>query len=143
MADNLSDIGDAIRQAGEAYADTITKLTNAMLGNTAQSTTPDRGPIVENWLRLARMSKDGMVKALEQGFETWEREIRRTTIQSGATAAPTNPIDVWSENWRKAVESFAGGADTKEFRKQAEATRSRFAEGMHAWQRLWGQEKHN
>jgi hypothetical protein len=76
---------------------------------------------VENWLRLARMSKDAMVNALEQGFETWEREIRRTTIQSGATAAPTNPFDAWSENWRKAVDSFAGGADTEEFRKQAEA----------------------
>jgi hypothetical protein len=96
---------------------------------------------VENWLRLARMSKDAMVNALEQGFETWEREIRRTTIQSGVTAAPTNPFDAWSENWRKAVDSFAGGADTEEFRKQAEAIRSRFADGMRSWQRLWEQEK--
>ena len=34
--------------------------------------------LVENWLRVARMSKDGVITALEQGFKLWEREIRRT-----------------------------------------------------------------
>jgi len=141
MADNLSGIGDAIRQAGEAYADTIATLTKTLLGSAGQAAEPNRQPVVENWLRLARMSKDGMVTALEHGFEIWEREIRRTTTPSGANAAPANPIDAWTENWRKAVDSFAGGAGTEEFREQAEVVRSRLAEGMRAWQRLWEREK--
>ncbi|MGH7879551.1 MAG: hypothetical protein ACREQD_08650, partial [Candidatus Binataceae bacterium] len=121
MADNLSGIGDAIRQAGEAYAQTIATFTKALQGLGAQASGPERQPLVENWLRLARMSKDGVITALEQGFEMWEREIRRTTAASGGAPTSANPMEAWSENWRKAVESFGGGAGNEEFRKQAEA----------------------
>jgi hypothetical protein len=141
MADNLSGIGDAIRQAGEAYAETIATLTKALLGGAEKAAGADRQPWVENWLRLARMSKDGMVTALEQGFEMWEREIRRMTTTAKAEKAPSSPVEAWSENWRKAIDSFASGAGNDEFRKQAEAVRNTLSDGMRAWQRLWEPEK--
>jgi len=141
VADNLSGISDAIRQAGEAYAQTIATFTKALQGLGAQPAVAEREPQVENWLRLARMSKDGIITALEQAFEMWEREIRRMTAAPGAARAPANPMEAWSENWRKAIESFAGGAGNEEFRKQAESVRTTLADGMRAWQRLWERDK--
>jgi hypothetical protein len=141
MADNLSGISEAIRQAGEAYAQAMATFTKALQGLGGQAAGAERQPQVENWLRLARMSKDGVITALEQAFEVWEREIRRMTAAPGAAEKPANPMEAWSENWRKAVESFAGGAGNEEFRKQAETVRTTLADGMRAWQRLWDREK--
>jgi len=141
VADNLSGISDAIRQAGEAYAQTIATFTKALQGLGGQPAAPERQPQVESWLRLARMSKDGIITALEQAFEMWEREIRRMTTTPNAAPAPSNPMEAWSENWRKAVDSFSGGAGNEEFRKQAEAVRTTLADGMRAWQRLWERDK--
>ena len=141
MADNLSGFGEAIRQAGEAYAETIATLTKALLGSGEKAAGTDRDRTIENWLRLARMSKDGMITALEQGFELWEREVRRMATSSSAEKPPANPFEAWSENWRKAMDAVSGSAGNEEFRKQAEAVRSRFAEGMRAWQSLWEREK--
>jgi hypothetical protein len=140
MADNLSGIGEAIRKAGEAYAETIATLTKALLGGGEKAASAEQ-PMVENWLRLARMSKDGVVTALEQGFEMWEREIRRMTSTATAEKPPANPLEAWSDNWRKAVDSFTSGPGNDEFRKQAEAVRNTLADGMRAWQRLWDREK--
>lgn len=138
--DNLSGIGEAIRKASEAYIEALTAVTRALTDLAAQSgAAPDRERMVENWLRVARMSKDGVVSALEQGFELWEREVRRMAA-GGAAAAPkaANPMEAWAENWRKATEAFAGtGAWGEQARKQAEAVQQMLQEGMRAWQRLW------
>jgi hypothetical protein len=142
MADVLSGISDAIRQASEAYAQSIATFTKALQGLSGQTPpSEERQPQVENWLRLARMSKDGLITALEQAFEIWEREVRRMTSAPGAAPKPANPMEAWSENWRKAVESFSGGTGNEEFRKQAEAVRNTLADGMRAWQRLWERDK--
>src|SRR5690348_13714456 len=87
MADNLSDIGEAIRKASEAYAEAIAAVSKALQNIAAQAGGGDRDRLVENWLRLARMSKDGLITAVEQTYEFWERSVRRTSA-GGAAAAP-------------------------------------------------------
>jgi len=144
MADNLSGIGEAIRKASEAYVEAMTAVSKAIQNVAAQAGSADRDRLVENWLRVARMSKDGVVTAIEQGFELWEREVRRMAAAGGGTGAkPTNPMEAWAENWRKASEAFGagGGSLGEEARKQAEAIQKTLADGMRAWQRLWEPEK--
>jgi hypothetical protein len=144
MADNLSGIGEAIRKASEAYAEAMSAVSKALQNLTSHAGGPDRERLVENWLRVARMSKDGIITAMEQGFELWEREMRRTAGAGGTTSkGASNPLDAWAENLRKATEAFMGGGGNwnEEARKQAEAVQKTLAEGMRAWQRLWEPEK--
>ena len=143
MADKLSGMGEAIRAASEAYAEAIAAVSKALEGIAQQAAGSDREHMVENWLRVARMSKDGIVNALEQGFELWEREIRRTVAASaGAGTTPGNPMEAWAENWRKATEAFIGGGGwSEEARKQADTVQKTLGEGLRAWQRLWEPEK--
>ena len=146
MADNLSGIGDAIRKASEAFADAIAAVSKTIQGAAAQGGGADRDRIVEQWLRIARMSKDGVITAIEHGFEVWEREVRRTRTSGGeSTKASSNPMDAWAENLRKATEAFTGGSGATNFgeeaRKQAEAVQKTLADGIRAWQRLWEPEK--
>jgi hypothetical protein len=140
-SDNLSGIGEAIRRASEAYAEALSAVGKALQGLASGAGGGDRDRLVENWLRVARMSKDGVITALEQGFELWEREIRRTVAaaKSSAGAQSTNPMDAWTENWRRATEAFTGGSGTlgEEARKQAEAIQKTLQDGLKAWQRLW------
>jgi hypothetical protein len=144
--ETISQIADAIRKATDAYGDTLNAAAKALGDLAKQATGPERERIVEHWLRIARMSKDGFITALEQGFEIWERECRRMAA-SGASAAEKsrNPMDAWAENWRKATETFTasfGSADwAQEARKQAEAVQKTLQEGLKAWQRLWEPEK--
>src|SRR5262249_6491581 len=138
MADNLSDIGEAIRKASEAYTEAIAAVSKALQNIAAQAGGGDRDRLVENWLRLGRMSKDGLITAIEQTSEFWERGGRRTS--TGGAAAP-NPMEAWAENLRKATEAFAGGNWSEEVRKQADNVQKTLADGMRAWQRIWAQEK--
>lgn len=144
-SDNLSGIGDAIRKASAAYAEALGAVGKALQNLAGGTAGGDRDRLVENWLRVARMSKDGVITALEQGFELWEREIRRTvaTAKSGAQRESSNPMDAWTENWRRATEAFSGGTGTlgEEARKQAETVQKTLQEGLRAWQRLWEPEK--
>lgn len=143
MADNLSGIGEAIRKASEAYAEAITTVSKVLQDLAQHATGPDRDRLIENWLRVARMSKDGIVTALEQGFEFWEREARRMAASAaGAPRTASNPMEAWAENWRRATETFAGGSGwSEEARKQAEAVQKTLADGLRAWQRMWEPEK--
>ena len=86
-SDNLSGIGDAIRKASAAYAEALAAVGKALQGLAGGAAGGDRDRLVENWLRVARMSKDGVITALEQGFELWEREIRRTVAAAKSGAA--------------------------------------------------------
>jgi hypothetical protein len=140
MADNLSDIGEAIRKASEAYAQAIAAVSKALQNIAAQAGGGDRDRLIENWLRVARMSKDGMITAIEQAYEFWEREVRRSGAGS-AGAKPSNPMDAWAENWRKATEAFTSGNWSEEARKQAESVQKILTDGIRAWQRMWEPEK--
>lgn len=143
--DNLSGIGDAIRKASEAYAEALSAVGKALQNLAGGAGGGDRDRLVENWLRIARMSKDGMITALEQGFELWEREVRRTVAaaRGGSQRESSNPMDAWAENWRRATEAFSGGAGSfgEEARKQAETVQKTLQDGLRAWQRLWEPEK--
>ena len=144
MADNLSGISEAIKKAGEAFAEAIAAVTKSIQGAAEKTSGPDRDRMVENWLRIARMSKDGMITAVEHGFEVWEREIRRVTAAAGGDAkASTNPMEAWAENLRKATESMMGGGSNlgAEARKQAEIVQKTIADGVRAWQKLWEPDK--
>jgi hypothetical protein len=140
MADNFSDIGEAIRKASEAYAQALAGVSKALQSIAAQAGGADRDRLIENWLRVARMSKDGMITAIEQAYEFWEREMRRGT-GGGTAGKPSNPLEAWSENWRKATEAFASGSWGAEARKQAENVQKIMTDGIRAWQHLWEPEK--
>jgi hypothetical protein len=136
MADNLSDIGEAIRKASEAYLQAIATVSKALQNITAQASGSERDRLVENWLRVARMSKDGIITAIEHAYEFWEREVRNAA--TGASSAKvSSPIDAWVENWRKATETLASGSWSEEARKQAENVQKILAEGIRTWQRVW------
>jgi len=145
MADKISGLGDAMRKASEAFADAITAVSKSIQSAASQAGGPDRDRLVENWLRIARMSKDGMMTAMEHGFEVWEREVRRlATSGSGAAQEAANPMEAWAENLRKATDSLMGAGVAgfgEEARKQAESVQKSLAEGIRAWQRLWEPEK--
>jgi hypothetical protein len=140
MADNLSDIGEAIRRAGEIYAQAIAAVNKALQDVAAQASGSDRDRLLENWLRVARMSKDGMITAIQQAYEFWEREVRRTATGS-ASAKASNPMDAWAENWRKATEAFTTGTWSEEARKQAESVQKILSDGIRTWQQMWQPEK--
>lgn len=143
--DNVSGIADAIRKATEAYTEALAAVTKALQNLASQTGGADRERVVENWLRLARMSKDGAVSALEHGFELWERECRRMASAPGGAGAQEagDPMAAWAENWRKATEAFTGstGGWSEEARKQAETIQKTLQDGMRAWQRLWEPQK--
>jgi hypothetical protein len=143
MADNLSSISEAIQKASEAYTEAITSVSKTLEKIGMQASGPERDRLVENWLRVARMSKDGVVSAIEHGFELWQAEVRRMVAAGAAASKPiANPMQAWAENWRKATEAFSGGGNwNEEARKQAEMIQKTLADGMRAWQRLWEPEK--
>src|SRR5258708_39213034 len=109
MADNLAGIGDAMRKAAEAFADAIGAVSKSIQSSAANSSGRDRERTIENWLRIARMSKDGAITAIEHGFELWEREVRRRAGAESAAKPSSNPMDAFADNLRKAAESLMGG----------------------------------
>jgi hypothetical protein len=147
--EDFSNIGDVIRKAGEALAETLAAVNKAVKDVAAQSGAGvDREQMVENWIRAARMAKDGMVTALEQGFQWWERQLREqarrgaSAAGGGAEKKHANPMEAWAENWRKATESFAASGDwTEAARKQAESVQKTLQDGLRAWQQMWEPEK--
>ncbi len=70
---------------------------------------------VEQWISLARMGKDGVVAAITQSFDLWERECRRLmgAVPLGSVASsPMNPAEVWAEGWKTWTESWQRALDT-------------------------------
>ena len=143
--EDLSNISEVIRKAGEAFAETLSAVNKAVKDFTVHAGAGlDREQVIENWIRAARMSKDGMITALEQGFQFWERQLREQVRRSGSAAGAgaekksTNPMEAWAESWRQATEAFgASGKWTEEARKQAESVQRTLQEGLRAWQRMW------
>jgi len=137
MADNFSGIGEAIRKASEAYAEAIAAVSEALQNIANQVSGSDRERLVENWLRVARVSKEGIIAAIEQAYQYWEREMRRTAGSGASSKPPSGPLGAWAENWRKATEAFTSGNWSEEARRQAENVQKTLAEGIRAWQRFW------
>ena len=63
-SENLSGIGDAIRKASAAYAEALAAVGKALQGLAGGAAGGERDRLVLNWLRVARMSKDGVITAL-------------------------------------------------------------------------------
>ncbi|HZP46366.1 MAG TPA: hypothetical protein VFB15_12025 [Candidatus Binataceae bacterium] len=144
MADNLSGIGEAMRKAAEAFAEAISSVSKSVQSSLGAMASPERERMVENWLRIARMSKDGALTAIEHGYELWEREVRRMAGAAGSASSTTaDPMAAWADNLRKAAESAMSGAAGfgDEARRQAESLQKTLAEGIRAWQKLWEPEK--
>jgi hypothetical protein len=139
MADDLFGISEAIQKSGEAFAKAISSVGKALRDASDLPGSSDRDRLLENWMRVARLSKDGVITAIEQGFELWERQIRQMAAQGGRTEArPTTPMDAWTENWRTAIEAFTtGGNWSDEVRRQAETVQQTLTDGIRAWQRMW------
>jgi hypothetical protein len=136
-------VAEAIIRTTEAYTRALSTAMSFL------ASTPPReaaaSPAAEQWLRLARMTKDGVVLAIEQGFAMWERECRRA-LAGGATPAPVsslpNPIELWADGWRKALDSLNAAARPDDpwaaaARKQAETMQQMVQDGLAAWLRLW------
>jgi hypothetical protein len=139
--DTLPDFAEAIRKVTAAYAEGFSIMAKSV-GSLPKGST-DARQLTEHWLRQARMIKDGTVTAIDQGFELWEREIRRLLDSGASTAtappASANPMEVWAENWKKGLETMLGAGATwnEEARKQMESLQKTMQEGLSAWQRLF------
>ena len=136
----LPNFTDAIRKVTEAYIEGFSIMTRT-LGSLPKDGAETRR-LAEQWLRLARMLKDGTVTAIDQGFELWERQVRQIldATTAAAPAAPfANPMEIWAENWKKGLDTMMGaGATTwsEEVRKQTELLQKTMQEGLAAWARL-------
>jgi hypothetical protein len=144
--DYFSGVTEAIKKASVAFTEALSTVSSVLLNIAGQAPAgADRDRIVENWLRIARMSQDGVVSAIEHGFELWESECRRMMGASKSVSAAqgaANPMETWAENWKKATETFTGGAGwSDQAREQAELAQKTLDEGLKAWRRLWTPEK--
>jgi len=100
---------------------------------------------VEQWLGMARANKGNFVAAVNQGFDIWERECRRligAPHQSGALPVGANPMEVWLENWQRAVAAMTAGSVPGEpyrelVRRQTELVQQALLDGVGAWRRRW------
>jgi hypothetical protein len=140
--ESLPNVAETIRKTTEAYSQALATAMSFLA--TAPKVEPPASAAVEQWLRLARMTKDGLVMAIEQGFQLWEREYRRATTGAGTAPAPpaANPVEVWAENWRTTLDSLTAAARpadpwAEQAKRQAELMQKTLQEGLAAWQRLW------
>src|SRR5438552_18237797 len=74
--ENDANFADAVRKTFEAYTEALSAVMKAIEKLPKQGGDAHR-QMVEQWLALARMSKESVVAAINQGFDLWERECRR------------------------------------------------------------------
>lgn len=139
------DIPDAIGNAWNAYAEGLTAVAHAL-----ESLPERRGDaqrhVVDDWLGLARTSKESFVTAVDQSFEVFERECRRRAGVAHSARfdpGPVNPLERWAESWKDAGETLtaigsSGGAYAEGARRHAESARHALEDGLRAWQRMSG-----
>jgi hypothetical protein len=139
----VPNVAEAFIRTTEAYTRALSTAMSFLASASPREAAAS--PAAEQWLRLARMTKDGVVLAIEQGFALWERECRRV-LAGGATPAPipspVNPIEAWTESWRRAFDSLNAAARPDDpwaasARKQAETMQQMVQDGLAAWLRLW------
>ncbi len=146
--EDFSGIGDVIRKASEALAETLSAVNKAVKDLAEQAGAGlDRDQMVESWLRAARMSKDGMITALEQGFQWWERQVREQARRTASAAGwrRRRPPIRWRRGRRTGARrpsrSAPRASGPRRRRKQAESVQKTLQDGLRAWQRLWEPEK--
>ncbi len=133
---------DAIRKTTEAYVDGLSTMTKA-IESLPKLTGDAHHQWLEQWLTLARTSKNGVITALNEGFALWERECRRLMGAPHAAIQPSlNPLEVWADNWKRTMDAFAasshlGQAWSEAVWKQAQLVQQTMQEGLSAWQQLW------
>jgi hypothetical protein len=136
--DDMFGISEAIQKTGEAFAKAISNVAKALRDASNLPGGPERDRLLENWMRVARLGKEGVITSIEQGFELWESQVRRIAARgSEAQDRPKSPIDAWAENWRSAIEAFSTGNWSDEVRRQAESVQKTIADSVRAWQRVW------
>ncbi len=136
----VDNVAETIRKTTEAYSQALATAMSLLAA--APNAGAAANPAVEQWLRLARMTKDGLITAIEQGFALWEREYRRSMTGAPAPPPAANPFELWTENWKKAVEAMTATQKptdpwAEQARRQAEAMQKTLQESLVAWQRLW------
>jgi len=100
--ENAANFADAVRQTFEAYTEALSAVMKALEQLPKQGGDAHR-QTVEQWLALARMSKESVVAAINQGFDLWERECRRLVgapHSPGPASVSGAMIDALAESWR-------------------------------------------
>lgn len=137
-------LSDAIRKTCEVYAESLGTVMKALADLPRESGELHRRAL-EQWLGLARINKDSFVAAVNQSFDIWERECRRllgAPHPPGALPPGANPMEVWLENWQRAVAAMtAGGVPGEAYRelvrRQTELVQQALLDGVGAWRRFW------
>jgi hypothetical protein len=83
--ENDANFADPVRKTFVAYTEAMSAVMKALERLPKQGGDAQR-QMVEQWLALARMSKESVVAAINQGFDLWERECRRLV------GAPHSPM---------------------------------------------------
>src|SRR2546428_11792292 len=125
--ENDANVADPVRKTFEAYTEALSAVMKALeqlpkQGGHAQRQT------VEQWLALARMSKESVVAAINQGFDLWERECRRLVGGPhfpGPASVLGAVIAALAESWRRTLGGFVPGGTAEDpwaerARRQAE-----------------------
>jgi hypothetical protein len=144
MPGRFDSFEEAIKHANDAYAAAISTLTKAVQDVPPETPASNREPAIDNLVRIARMNKDALIAAIEQGFQFWEHQVRRISAggaEASASRSPEppssssspgattpNPMETWAENWRKATDSFVPAGTNEDLRRQAEAVQQAFAQ---------------
>src|SRR5438876_10540436 len=76
LMENDANFADAVRQTFEPHTEALSAVMKALEQLPKQGVDAHR-QTVEQWHALARMSKESVVAAINQGFDLWERESRR------------------------------------------------------------------
>ena len=134
-------VAESIRQMMEGYQSLLSTMARTLETLPAQG--EERRRAAEQWLGLLRASKDGLIAAIEQGFQAWERECRRL-VEAGPGPVPgaAGPLEAWAESWTKGMGAFTAAARPREARggeaaRHAEGARQAMEDALRAWQRLW------
>jgi len=109
--ENDANFADAVRQTFEAYTEALSAVMKALEQLPKQGGDAHR-QTVEQWLALARMSKESVVAAINQGFDLWERECRRLVgapHSPGPASVSGAMIDALAESWRRTLVAFVPG----------------------------------
>lgn len=139
-----ANFADAVRKTFEAYTEALSAVMKALEKHPRQGGDAHR-QVVEQWLALARMSKESVVAAISQGFDLWERECRRLVgapYSPGSASVADAMIAALAESWRRSLASFVPGGSPEDpwadrARRQAELVQQGLLESLRAWQRLW------
>ena len=142
--ENDANFADAVRKTFEAYTEALSAVMKALEKLPKQGGDAHR-QTVEQWLALARMSKESVVAATNQGFDLWERECRRLVgapHSPGPASVSGAMIDALAESWRRTLVAFVPGGSPEDpwaerARRQAELVQQSLLDSLRAWQHLW------